>query len=214
MIRRIDHVLLIVDDKYSLPVHLHVDERLVTERKPKTIYFLISPDKVSSIDPEGRSFGRVACDFHNREVLGVDPYSPFKQILISAFRHGPKNKTVIRADFLLASQRERIVHGGDRTVVMLPTGRCLAFALDEAIKNKVTHDTRSFFGSLAERFLVGRPILHADHCLRSHFPLDVSDLVRSDCRVLLQLLVSQEVALKHLRDDVVAGQTDRSPLTR
>src|SRR5579864_4666708 len=97
---------------------------------------------------------------------------------------------------------------------MLATGRCLAFALNEPIKNKVTHDTRSFFRSLAERFLVGRPILHADHCLSSHSPLDVSDLVRSDRRVLLQLLVSQEIALKHLCDDVVAGHTDRSPITR
>src|SRR5260370_15538117 len=105
MIRGIDHVLLMIDDEYSSPVHLHVDERLVTERKPKTIYSLISPDKVSSIDPEGRSFGRAACDFHNREVLGVDPYFPLKQILIFAFRHGLQDKTVIRADFFFPRQR-------------------------------------------------------------------------------------------------------------
>ena len=66
MIRRIDHVLLMVDAKYFLPVHLHVDERLVTERKPKTIYFLISPDKVSWIDPEGRSLGTSALRFSER----------------------------------------------------------------------------------------------------------------------------------------------------
>src|SRR6266446_7420769 len=79
MIRRIDHVLLMIDDEYSSPVHLHLDERLVTERKPKTIYSLISPDKVSSVNPEGRFFSRVACDFNNREVLGVNPYFPLKQ---------------------------------------------------------------------------------------------------------------------------------------
>src|SRR5882762_8685518 len=121
---------------------------------------------------------------------------------------------MIRADFLFPGQREGIVRGGDRSVVMLPTGRCLAFALDQAIKHKVTHDTRSFFGGLAERFLVGRPILHSDYRLRSHFPLEVSDLVRSDCRVLLQLLVSHEVALKHLCDDVITRQTRWSTVTR
>src|SRR5579863_694875 len=105
---------------------------------------------------------------------------------------------MIRADFLFPSQRERIVRGRDRTVVMLPTGRCLAFALDQAIKHKVTDDTRSLFGGLAEGFLVGRPIVNADYRLSSHFSLAGSDLVCSDCRVLLQLLVSQEVALKHL----------------
>src|SRR5713101_389574 len=88
MIRRIDHVLLMIDGEYSSPVHLHVDERLVTERKPKTMNSLISPEKVSSMDPEGRFPGRVACDFHNREVPGVDPYYPVKQILIFAFRNG------------------------------------------------------------------------------------------------------------------------------
>jgi hypothetical protein len=91
MICRIDHILLMIDGEHSSPVHLHVDERLVTARKPKTINFLILPDKVSSIDSEGRSFGRVACDFHNREVLGVDPYFPLKQILVFAFRNRLQN---------------------------------------------------------------------------------------------------------------------------
>src|SRR6267378_336908 len=87
MICGIDHVLLMIDGEYSSSVHLHVDERLVTARKPKTIDSLISPDKISSIDPEGRFLGRVACDFHNREVRGVDPYFPLKQILVFAFRN-------------------------------------------------------------------------------------------------------------------------------
>jgi hypothetical protein len=60
----------------------------------------------------------VACDFHNREVLGIDPYFALKQILVFAFRHGLQDKTVIRADCLLSSQRERIVCGRDRTVAL------------------------------------------------------------------------------------------------
>src|SRR5258708_16205221 len=87
-IPRIDHVLLMIDGEYSPPVDLDVDVRLVTARKPKTINSLISPDKISSIDPEGWFLSRVTCDFHNREVLGVDPYFPLKQILIFAFRNG------------------------------------------------------------------------------------------------------------------------------
>ncbi len=46
MIRRIDHVLLMIDGEYSAPVHLHFDGRLVMARKPKTINSLILPDKV------------------------------------------------------------------------------------------------------------------------------------------------------------------------
>src|ERR1700730_2408028 len=108
MIRRIDHVLLMIDGEYSSPVHLHVDGRLVTARKPKTINSLISPDKVSSIDPEGRFFSRVPGDFHNREVRGIDPYFPFKQILVFAFGHGLYNEAMIRADVLFPSQCEGI----------------------------------------------------------------------------------------------------------
>jgi hypothetical protein len=92
MIRRIDHVLLMIDGEYSSPVHLHVDGRLVTARKPKAINSLISPDKVGSIDPKGRLFGRVACNFHNREVLSIDPYSSLKKILLFAFRNGPRSE--------------------------------------------------------------------------------------------------------------------------
>jgi len=89
--RRIDRVLLMIDREYSSPVHLHVDGRLVTIRKPKNINSLVLPNKFSSIDPEGRFFSRVASDFHDREVLGVDPYFPFKQVL--SLRFGMASKT-------------------------------------------------------------------------------------------------------------------------
>jgi len=89
MIRRIDHVLLMIDGEHSSPIHLHVDGSLVTARKPKTINSLILPDIVSSIDPKGRFFSRVACDFHNREILGVVPYFSLKKILLFAFWNGP-----------------------------------------------------------------------------------------------------------------------------
>src|SRR5467141_3558431 len=53
-IRRIDHVLLMIDGEYPSPVHLHFNERLVAVRKPKTINSLVLPDKVCTIDPERR----------------------------------------------------------------------------------------------------------------------------------------------------------------
>src|SRR5258706_8109062 len=121
-IRRIDHVLLMIDREDSAPVHLDFDPRLVTARKPKSINSLILPDKVSSIDPEGQFFSRVAGDFNNRKILCVDPYFPFKQILLIAFRGGLENKAMIRADFLFSGEREHIVRGRDRAVKMLPTG--------------------------------------------------------------------------------------------
>jgi hypothetical protein len=74
-----------IDGEYPSPVHLHFSRRLVTAGKPKTINSLILPDKVSSIDPEGRFLSRMTGDFHNREVLGVDPNFPLEQLLLFAF---------------------------------------------------------------------------------------------------------------------------------
>src|SRR5229473_6077632 len=172
-----------VDGEHSAPVYFDFNRRLITPRKPKAINSLVQPDKVGTIDPKGRLLSRVAGDFHNREVLGVDPYFPLEQIFLFAFRSGLENKAMIWADVLFTRKRKRVVRGGDRTVAMFPTRRCLALALDQAIEHQVTHDPRSFFGGLVEKFLVGRLVVHAYYRLRSQFSLGVSDLVRSDCRV-------------------------------
>src|SRR6266852_4448971 len=105
-IRRIDHVLLVIDGEYPSPVHLHFSGRLVTAKQPKTINSLILPDEVGSIDPERWFFNRVAGDFHNREVFGIDPYLPFEQILLFAFRSDLENKAMIRADVFFTGQCE------------------------------------------------------------------------------------------------------------
>jgi hypothetical protein len=82
-INRTDHVPLMIDGKCPSPVHLRFNGRLVAIRKPKAINLLILPDKVSSIDPEGRSLSRVACDFHNREVFGIDQSSQIKTATVA-----------------------------------------------------------------------------------------------------------------------------------
>ncbi len=104
----------------------------------------------------------MAGDFHDREIIGIDPYFPLEQILLLSLRSGLENKAMIRAEILFSGQRKCVVRAGDRTVMMLLTGRCLALALNQAIKHQVPHDPRSFFGGLVERFLVRRPILHLD----------------------------------------------------
>src|SRR4029077_4472575 len=203
-LKRIDHILLMIDGEYSSPVYLDFHGRLVTIRKPKAINSLILPDKISSIDPEGWLFSGVAGDFHNCEVLGVDPYFPLEQILLPAFRSSLENKAMIRADVVFAGQCKRVVRRGNRTVAMLPAGRRLALALDQAIKHQVTHDPRSFFGGLVERFLVRRLVVHTHYRLRGQFPLRISDLVRSDRRVPSQLLVSQPVMFQHSCNNRIA----------
>src|SRR5712692_7371244 len=210
----IDQVLLMVNGEELFPIHLHFNGRLVTERQPKAGNPLVLPDKLGSINPEGRLFGRVAGDFHDREIIGIDPYFPLEQILLPALRSSLDDKAMIRAEILFSGKRKCVVRARDRTVMVLPTRRCLALALHQAIKHQVTHEPRSFLGGLVERFLVGRLILHADHGLRSQFPLGVSDLVRPDCRVPPQLLVTQPVALKHSYDDVVACQASRGTVIR
>ena len=77
-----------IDREYPPPVHLDLNERLVAERKPKTINSLVLPDKVRAIDPERRFLRGVPGDFRNREVLRFDPYFPLEQILVFAFRSG------------------------------------------------------------------------------------------------------------------------------
>src|SRR5260370_26328817 len=115
-----------VDGEYPSPVHLPFNGRLVAVRNPKAINLLILPYKISSIDPEGRLFSRVARDFHNREIFRIDPYFPFKEILVFALRSGLENQAMIWADFLLPCHLQLVVRGRDRSVRMLATGRSFA----------------------------------------------------------------------------------------
>jgi len=139
-VSRIDYVPLMVNGEYSSPVHLHFNGRLVPARKPKTINSLVLPDKVGSIDPEGWLLGGMAGDFHNREVVGIDPNFPLEQILVFAFRSGFENEAMIRPSFLLTDQQERVIRSCNRAVVMLPTGRSLALTLDQPVEHQVTHE--------------------------------------------------------------------------
>src|SRR6266481_6358753 len=118
----IDHVLLMIDGENPSSVQFHFNGSLVAVRKPKTINPLILPNKVCTIDPEGRLLSRVAGDFHDREVVGINPYFPLEQILIFAFRSGLENEAVIWANFFLPRKKERVVSRGDCTVVVLATG--------------------------------------------------------------------------------------------
>src|SRR5205807_8512731 len=205
--RKIDYVLLMVDGEYPSPVHLHFNGCLVAIRNPKAINLLILPYKISSIDPEGRLFSRVARDFHNRKVFCIDPNFPVEQILVFAFRRGFENQAMIWADFLLPGQLELVVRGRDRAVMMLATGRGFASALHQPIEHQMTHNPGSFFGGLIECLLAGRLIIDTHHCLSRDLSLEVSDLVGAQGRISLQLLVPQAVALQHFSDDVVARQT-------
>jgi len=81
---RIDDVLLMIYGEYSSSVDLYFNGRLIAVRKPKTINPLVLPDKICMIDPEGRFLSRAANDFHNREVLRIDPNFPLEQILVFA----------------------------------------------------------------------------------------------------------------------------------
>ena len=93
-----------IDSEHPSPIHFHFNGRLVAARKPKTANSLILSDKVGSIDPKGRFFSRVPGDFHNREVVGIDPYFPLEQILVFAFRSGFENEAMIRALYRYANQ--------------------------------------------------------------------------------------------------------------
>src|SRR6266478_5399880 len=109
---RIDHVLLMVNGEELFPIHLHFNGRLVTERQPKTGNPLILPDKLGPINPEGWLFGRVAGDFHDREIIGTDPYFPLEQILLLALRSRLDDKAMIRAEILFSDSRECVVRSG------------------------------------------------------------------------------------------------------
>jgi (2Fe-2S) ferredoxin len=58
-----------VNGEDSFPIHLHLNGRLVTERQPKAGNPLILSNKLGPINPEGSLFGRVAGDFHDREII-------------------------------------------------------------------------------------------------------------------------------------------------
>src|SRR5260370_23821555 len=176
----INQILVMSDGENLFTVYVHLRDWLVSEGQPKAVNPLELTDKIRSIDPEGGLLGGVAGDFHDREVFDIDPYFPFEQVLLFAFRSGLENEAMVWAEVLFTGQRERVVRGRDRTVMTLPTRRCLALALHQAVEHHVTNDPRSLFGSLIELFLVRRPVVHFYDGLCRQFPLGVSDLVRPD----------------------------------
>src|SRR5260370_38409365 len=108
-----------IDGENPSSVQFRFNGSLVAVRKPKTINPLIFPDKVRTIDPEGRLLSRVASDFHDRELVALNPYFPLEQILIFPFRSGLENEEVIRVNFFPPRKKERVVIRRACTSVLL-----------------------------------------------------------------------------------------------
>src|SRR5260370_32370918 len=100
----INHILLMIDGEHLFPVYLHLNDCLVSEGQPKAVNPLELTDKIRSIDPEGGLLGGVAGDFHDREVFAIDPYFPFEQVLLFAFRSGLQNEAMVWASVLFPGQ--------------------------------------------------------------------------------------------------------------
>src|SRR2546422_8078429 len=84
----IHHILAVMDGQDLLSVKPHVDKRLVLGRKPEAADSPILAHKVRAGDPERERLGRTSGDSDNRVVLGVDPDSTRKQILVFTLRNG------------------------------------------------------------------------------------------------------------------------------
>src|SRR5260370_2820421 len=107
-----------VDRENLLPVHPDLDKCFIFLRKPESINFLILAHEVGPFDPKRKFLRRMAGNPHDGEVLSINPYLAFKQILVWAFWHRPHNETTITPHLLFAKKFKCVIRGRQNATLM------------------------------------------------------------------------------------------------
>src|SRR5215469_6172911 len=115
----IDAVNVVLDAENFLAVESHLHEGLIHRGQPEVADFFVLTHEISSLDPKGRILCRMSGNSDDREVLAVNPYLSFEEILVSALGKSFDNKTAMRAEIFFAKQTKSVVRGTDRAVTMV-----------------------------------------------------------------------------------------------
>ena len=112
----IDALNVVLDAENFLAVESHVHEGLIPRREPEVADFFVLTHEISSLDPKGRILCRMSGNSDDREVLALNPYLSFEEILVSALGKSFDNKTAMRAEIFFAKQTKSVVRGTDRAI--------------------------------------------------------------------------------------------------
>ena len=112
----IDAVNVVLDAENFLAVESDVHEGLIPRGKPKVADFFVLTHEISSLDPKGRILCRMSRNSDDRELLTLNPYLSFEEILVSALGKSFDDETVVRAEIFFAEQTKSVVGGTDRAV--------------------------------------------------------------------------------------------------
>ena len=115
----IDALNVVLDAENFLAVESHVHESLIPRREPEIADFFVLAFEIGSLDPKGRILCRMSGNSDDRELLAVNPYLSFEEILVSALGKSFDNKTAMRAEIFFAKQTKSVVRGTDRAVTMV-----------------------------------------------------------------------------------------------
>jgi len=115
----IDALNVVLDAENFLAVEFHVHEGLIAHGEPEVADFFVLTHEIGSLDPKGRILCRMSGNSDDRELLALNPYLSFEEILVSALGKSFDNETAMRAEMFFAKQTKSVVRGTDRAVTMV-----------------------------------------------------------------------------------------------
>src|SRR6266853_2612490 len=132
-----------VDRENLLPVHPNLHKCFIFLGKPESINFLILAHEVGPFNPKRKFPRRMAGNPDDGEVLTINPYLAFKQILVWAFWHRPHNETAIRPHLLFPKKLKGVIRRGDGAIVVLPSRGGFNLTRDQWVECQAAHEPRT-----------------------------------------------------------------------
>ena len=124
----IDAVDVVLDTENFLAVESYLHEGLIPRGKPKVADFFVLTLEIGSLDPKGRILRRMSRNSDNRELLALNPYLSFEEILVSALGKSFNDETAVGAKIFFAEQTKSVVRGTDRAITTVLSRRSGGFA--------------------------------------------------------------------------------------
>ena len=112
----IDAVNVVLDAKNLFAVESYVHEGLIPRGEPKVADFFVLTYEISSLDPKRGILCRMSANLDDRELLALNPYLSFEQILVSSLGKSFDNETAMRAEVFFAKQTKSVVRGSDGAI--------------------------------------------------------------------------------------------------
>jgi hypothetical protein len=97
------------DRQDLLPVNLHFHLRLIAQRQPEFVHFLIFADKVRLVDPERQFLGWMTFNSSHSEIVTLYSDSSLKQIFVPSFRRYVQDEAMVGTDIFFSCKSKTVV---------------------------------------------------------------------------------------------------------